>query len=101
MSEKSKKKYPKATTDEGRLNECIGLARDLAYEKLLDGTASATTINLFLKMGSPEAKKEMELKEEQLKLTKAKTEAIESAKRVEELYAEAMKAYGIYSGKDI
>ena len=31
-------------------------------------------------------------------LLKAKTEALESAKRTEELYAEAIKAYARYSG---
>ena len=37
---------------------------------------------------------------EQIKLLTAKTEALKSAKHVEELYAEAMAAFRNYSGQD-
>lgn len=98
MSEKVIKDSHKATTDEGREKQLIALAYDRAEQQLRDGTASSQTINHFLKLGSQREKKEMEMMEEQLKLTKAKTDKIESDKRSEELYANAIKAMGIYSG---
>ena len=86
-----------ARTDEAREKEMINLAIDLAEEQLRNGTASAQVITHYLKLGSTREKIEKEMMKEQKKLLEAKTEALKSAKRVEELYQnalEAMRSYG-------
>lgn len=101
-TKKSGSKRP-AKTPEQRENHLISLAVDLAEKQLMDGTAKATTINHFLELAT--AKKQLELKkiEQETKLLEAKTESIESAKRTEAIYNEAMEAFMRYSGqqKDI
>ena len=62
------------------------------------GTASAQELVHFLKAGSPTAKLERQILEKQRELLVAKTAAIESQKRVEELYANALSAMRSYSG---
>lgn len=98
------KRRPPAKTPEARENQMIALAVDLAEKQLREGTASSQVITHFLKLGSTKEKLEKEMMEEQKKLLEAKTESLQSAKRVEELYAEAlaaMKRYGGYSGTEI
>ena len=94
----SKKKRPPATTPEARENQMISLAVDLAEKQLADGSASSQVITHFLKLGSTKEKIEKEILMKQKDLITAKTEAIQSAKRVEELYANALKAMSSYSG---
>ena len=94
----SKKMRP-ALTPEARENQMIALAVDLAEQQLRDGTASSQVITHFLKLGSTNARLEKEKLEEENKLLKAKTEALQSAKKVEELYAEAISAMKRYSGR--
>ena len=67
-------------------------------QRLLDGSASSQETTHFLKLGSMKNQLEMEKLREENKLLKAKTESIQSAKRVEELYAEAINAMRRYSG---
>lgn len=76
----------------------IALAIDLAEKQLREGTASSQVITHFLKLGSSKERLEKEILEQQRKLMAAKTDAIQSAKRIEELYAGAMKAMQRYSG---
>ncbi len=89
-----------ATTDENRESQLAAIAYDLAEKQLLDGTASAQTINHFLKAGSSREKLEHQKLGQDNQLLKAKVEALESAKRVEELYSEALKAMRTYAGQD-
>jgi hypothetical protein len=51
-----------------------------------------------LKLGSTREKLEQERLEHENELTRVKIEAIESQKRVEELYLEALSAMRAYSG---
>lgn len=88
-----------ASTPEARENQMIGYAVDLAEQQLIDGTASSQVIVHYLKLASSKEKLEREILAEQKKLISAKTEALESAKRVEELYANALAAMKEYSGK--
>jgi hypothetical protein len=97
QSSPSKKMRP-ALTPEARENQMISLAVDLAEQQLRDGTASSQVITHFLKLGSTNARLEKEKLEEENKLLRAKTEALESAKKVEALYAEAINAMKRYSG---
>ena len=88
-----------AFTGDEREKRMISLAMDLAEKKLLDGTASNQTICHFLKLGSSKEKLEKEILERQKELMQAKTEALQSAKHVEELYSNALEAMRSYSGQ--
>lgn len=94
----SSKKIRPALTPEARENQLIALAVDLVEQRLLDGTASSQETTHFLKLGSMKNRLEMEKLKEENKLLQAKTESIQSAKKVEELYAEAINAMRRYSG---
>lgn len=97
-SSNTDRKIRPALTPEARENQLIALAVDLVQQRLLDGSASSQETTHFLKLGSMKNQLEMEKLREENKLLKAKTESIQSAKRVEELYAEAINAMRRYSG---
>ena len=92
------KKLRPGLTPESRENQMIALAVDLAEKQLLEGTASSQVITHFLKLGSTKERLEKEKLEEENKLLRARTEALQSAKRVEELYSDAIAAMRKYSG---
>lgn len=87
-----------ALTPEARENQLIYLATNLAEQQLKDGTASSQVITHYLKLGTTKERIEKEILEKQKELITAKTEALQSAKRVEELYADAIAAMRKYSG---
>lgn len=89
-----------ALTPEARENQLIALAVDLAEKQLREGTASSQVITHYLKLGSTREKIEQEIMEKQKTLLSAKTDAIKSAQRLEEVYENAIKAMRIYSGQD-
>lgn len=89
----------RATTPEGRENQLISLAVDLAEKQLREGTASSQVISHYLKLGTSREQLEQERLRRENKLLEARVEAIESQKRVEELYAEALTAMKVYSGR--
>lgn len=89
---------PPATTPEGRENQLIALAMDLVEKRIIAGTASSQETTHFLKLGSTKERLEKEILEKQKDLITAKTESIQSAKRVEELYVNALNAMRKYSG---
>lgn len=95
-----RQRMPRASTPEGREDQMIAYAMDAAEERILNGTASDGLLIQFLKQGSQRERLEREIMAEQKKLIEAKTEAIESAKRVEELYREALRAMRTYSGQE-
>ena len=92
------RKRPPATTPEARENQMIALAVDLAEKQLAAGTASSQVIAHYLKLGSTKERIEKEILEKQKELIVAKTESIQSAKRVEELYINALNAMRSYTG---
>ena len=94
-----KKRQPPATTPEAREHQMIALAVDLAEKQMLEGKASSQVITHYLKLGTTKEKLEKEILEQQKELMQAKTEAIKSAKRVEELYSEALSAMRSYTGR--
>lgn len=98
-SSEPKRKMRPALTPEARENQLVSLAVDLAEQQLRDGTASSQVITHYLKLGSSREKLEREKLEEENKLLRAKTENLQSMKRVEELYAEALKAMRNYNGQ--
>ncbi len=93
----AQKKRRPALTPEARENQLISLAVDLAEEQLANGTASSQVITHYLKLGSTKEKIEKEILEKQKELLEAKTEAMRSAQRVEELYENALNAMRSYS----
>lgn len=99
-SDKTVKDIRPALTPESRENQLISLAVDLAEKQLQEGTASSQVITHYLKLGSTKEKIEKEILEKQKELISAKTEALKSAKRIEELYTDAIKAMRSYSGQN-
>lgn len=93
------KRMRPALTPEARENQLISLAVDLAEEQLRDKTASSQVITHFLKLGTTKAELEKEKLAKENELLRAKTESIESQKRIEELYAEALNAMRRYNGQ--
>ena len=98
ISNHSVKDIRPALTPESRENQLISLAVDLAEKQLQEGTASSQVITHYLKLGSTKEKIEKEILEKQKELISAKTEALKSAKRIEELYTDAIKAMREYGG---
>ena len=90
-----------ATTDEHRENQLVSLAIDLAEKQLVEGTASSQVITHYLKLGSTREKLEQERLARENQLLDSKVEMMASAKRVEELYAEALNAMRDYAGREM
>ena len=78
----------------------VSLATDLAEKQMLDGTASASVIVHYLKLGTTREKLEQEkLRNENLKL-QAMAKQADSAANSEALYVEALEAMRSYSGNN-
>lgn len=103
MAQKRSTRKPRrpATTPEGRENQLISLAVDLAERQLSDGTAAAQVITHFLKLASTREKLEQARIQQENLLLSAKIDAIASGKRIEELYETALKAMRTYSGQEV
>lgn len=97
-SESSRKMRP-ALSPEARENQLVSLAVDLAEKQLRDGTATSQVITHYLKLGSTKEKIEKEILMKQKELIEAKTQSLQSAQRIEELYKNALDAMRKYSGQ--
>lgn len=96
----SSKDLPKmrpALTPEAREGQLISLAMDCAEERLRNRTATSQEVVHFLRLGSMRERLERERLENENILLRAKTEALESQAKIEELYANAIKAMQRYS----
>lgn len=91
---------PPATTPEGRENQMVSLAVDLAEKQMREGTASSQVISLYLKLGSSRERLEQERIRHENELLQAKAEAMASMKNMEELYGKALNAMRDYKGED-
>lgn len=100
-SESEKPRHRPATTPEARESQVVSQAMDLAEQQIREGTASSQVITHFLKLGSTREQLEQERLMHENELTRVKIEALESQKRVEELYKEALDAMRSYSGQVI
>lgn len=98
LEEVKKNRRKPATTPEGRENEMVSAAIDLAEKQIQSGSASSQVITHFLKLGSTRERLEQQRLEHENELTRVKIEALESQKRVEELYMEALSAMRSYAG---
>lgn len=97
----AKRKRPPARTPQAREQQLVALAVDLAEKQIAAGTASAQVITHFLKLGSERDKLEREKLSRENALLKAKSDAIASQQRVEQLYVEAMTAFKHYHGEEL
>lgn len=97
-SQDERKNAPPAITVEAREEQLIALATNLAEKQLREGTARSQVIVHYLKLGSTKERLEKELLAKQVELSSAKTEALKSAKKIEELYSKAMEAFSRYRG---
>lgn len=95
----SRKPGRPATTPEGRENQLISLAVDLAEKQLTDGSASSQVITHFLKLASTREALEQERLQRENLLLSAKVDQLASAKRIEELYEKALGAMRQYAGQ--
>lgn len=89
-----------AHTVEGREGQLVSLAIDLAEKQLLDGSASSQVITHYLKLGTTRERLEQERLVNENSLLVSKVEALESGKKVEELYANALEAMRSYAGQE-
>lgn len=89
-----------ATTPEGRENQLVSLAVELAEQRIRQGTASAQEIVHFLRLGSSRERLEQDRIAAENQLLQVKIETMASAKRVEELYRSALDAMRSYSGQE-
>lgn len=88
-----------ALTPEARQQQLVALAMDMAEEQLRNRTASSQVLTTFIKFGTVQAELELEKIRRETKVLEAKAEAYESAKRIEELYANALSAMRKYGGQ--
>lgn len=95
----SRKRGRPATTPEAREQQLIALAFDQAERDLREGKASSQVITYFLKAGSEKYKLENDKLKTENGLLKAKIESLESSKRIEELYEDAINAMKRYRGE--
>ena len=98
-SSESSRKIRPAINPEAREQQLISLAVDLVEKRLIEGTASSQETTHFLKLATMKYKLEKEKLEKDLELTVAKTEAMKSQVRSEELFVEAVRAFRGYSGQ--
>lgn len=87
-----------ALTPEAEENQLIALAMNQAKEQLLNGTASSQVVCHFLRLGSSKEKQTIENLKKDIELKQAKIESLETAKNIEELYKDAIKAMQRYRG---
>ena len=97
-SEQPVKKLRPALTPEARENQLIALTIDLVEKRLIEGTASSQETTHFLKLATSKAQLEKERAILENELIRAKTEQLRSQERIEELYANAIKAMSRYQG---
>lgn len=104
LAEEPLQRQTPALTPEGREDQMIAYAIDLAEQQLRNGTASSQVITHYLKLGSCREKYEKQKLQEEIKLLMAKTESIKAEKERGILYAqalEAMQRYTPHSSDDV
>lgn len=83
-----------------REQQMIGLAVDLAEQKLRDGTATSQIIEHYLKLAATKTTLDIELAKQQLMLMQAKTEAINADNSAKRDYEEVLRAFRSYGGDE-
>ena len=91
------RQFPPAQDPDSREKQLIALAVNLAEKQLIDGTASPSVINHYLKLGSTREAVEREILANQAKLFGAKADAIQSTQDAGESARQAIEAMRNYS----
>lgn len=99
-SSKALPKMRPALTPEAREGQLIALATDLVEQRLRDGTATSQEVVHFLRLGSMRERLEREKLEHENMMLEAKTKALDSQAKSEEMYLEAIRAMKRYSGNN-
>lgn len=94
-----KSKTMPALTIEARENQMIAKSVDLAEKRIEEGTASDTLILHYLKLGTTRMQLEKAKLEAEVELSKAKANSIREQDSSEALYKDAIRAFGVYTGK--
>lgn len=84
---------------EAEEQQMISLAMSQARKELEAGTASSQIVVHFLKLATTKEQLQNDKLREENELLKAKTEQIQRQERIEELYADAIKAMKNYAGQ--
>lgn len=100
MAKQSERRVSVARSPEARENQLISMAYDLVERRLRDGSATSQETTHFLKAGSLRNRMELDKLQQENKMLRAKTEALQSAKNVEKLYSDALNAMRRYGGGD-
>lgn len=93
----SRRRAP-AVDPEARENQMISLAIDAAERDLLSPNPSKQIVVHYLKLATVKTQLEKEKLKRENQLLEAKTSALESQVRTEELYQNAIEAMASYSG---
>lgn len=97
---KVKRRSAPGRTVELRENQLISLAYDLIEKRLRNGTATSQEVTTLIKFGSTTGQLEKAKLANEVKHLEAKTEALQSQKKIEELYGNALAAMRTYSGQE-
>ncbi len=98
MARKKRQPQPPVRKVSSREKQLVSLAVDLAEQQLRDGTAPATVITHFLKLGTTSYELERQKLKYETELIQAKTENLRSIARADELIENAFKALRGYQG---
>lgn len=99
MTRKGRRAPRPAATEQGREAQLVSLAMDVAEKQMIEGTAPAQVVVHYLKLGSSRESLEQQRLRQENELLTAKVESMRSAKRVEELYEQALNAMRTYAGQ--
>jgi hypothetical protein len=97
MVEKKKKVVKPAPNPDAREKQLVNLAVSLAEKQLIEGTASPSIINHYLKLASRRETLEREILEKQSKLIEAKAINITKDAELEQLSKAAIEAMKNYN----
>ena len=88
----------RAISEESRENQLLALAMNAAEKQLREGTASSQVIVHYLKLATKKEQLEQEMLARKTEHLTAQTESLQAAKRIEDLYENALKAMKEYGG---
>lgn len=85
-------------TPEGREQQLVSLAVDLAERQIREGRVSAQVLTHYLKLGSSREQLEQERIRHENELSEVKKQALEAQERMEETYKQALLSMRQYQG---
>ena len=100
MAPKARRKPSPATTPEGRENQMISHAFDLAEKQMLEGTASSSVIVHYLKLATQRETLEREKLQREIELLQARVESLRQGEDIKALYEDAIRSMRAYSGQE-